>query len=841
MYLTRRATGIPQKMLAGILLLSAVLPAVRAQLTVTLAAGAGAPQPVGTPVTWTATAGGVDTTSALYRFSVSAPGGETRILQDYSPWVAFRWTTLQEGQYQITVSVTAASMTASASSPYTFVSRVTGNSPVVSSTRHPLVALYSAPPCNAGEVRVLYQRVGSSIRQSTPPQTCQPGKSLNFYVAGLRGNSSYVLQQQTNVNGVDTPGPQLSFQSGIPSFTMPAASIPRPADASTSPDPVLLTALLPVGSAPSGAMATDLEGNLIWYLPLPPGNYLFRPISGGTFFTINGDPVLGQNFQEVDLAGNVVQQTHLIALNQQLAALGRPDRLTNIAHDAIRLPNGHTVVMGYTERFLTDVQSPGTVDVLAELNLELDQNFQITWVWSAFDFLDPSHAAVLNETCTAQMGCPLTLAPIANDWTHGNSITLLPDGNLLYSLRSLDWVVKVDYKYGAGSGRVLWRLGPGGDFTLRSQNQWDWFSHQHDVQFESGNYVIFDNGNTRLAQLGFGSSRGQVFAVDEKARTATLVYSVDLGSYSMAFGSAQLLSNGNYQFQNGWINDQLLSQSVEFLPNAAPNYAISWQDTAYRSYRMKDLYTYGLGVDRFFVNQLFQDLLSRPADPNGLNYWLNGLQNGSLTRGSIGAAVLAGAEFQAAGAYVYAAYLSLLGRKPDFAGWLFWDTQLELGSTSQSGFVNALLGSFEYQQGFGNRDSTSFVTALYQNAFQRSPDPAGLAYWVGLLNTGALTRADVASAFIASVEFAGRRNAMNVDLLYFGLLRRDPEAGGSAYWLSRMNGGLSLAGAFSLFTQTVEYLDRFLMNPGGLFTGSRGAAPAAGSPASRNRASLLPK
>lgn len=808
-YSTRRATGILQKMLPGILLLSAVLPAAQAQLTVTLAAGADPPQPVGTPVTWTATASGADTTSALYRFSVSSPGGGTRIIQDYSPSSAFQWTTLQEGQYQIAVSVSAASMTASAASPYTFVSRVTGNAPVVSPTQHPLVALYSAPPCNAGQVRVLYQRVGSSIWQSTPPQTCQPGKSLNFYVAGLRGNENYVLQQQTNVNGADTPGPQLSFQSGIPSFAMPAASIVRPPDASSSPEPVLLTSLLPVDRVLSGAMATDLEGNLIWYLPLPSGNYLFRPIPGGTFFTINGDPILGQNFQEVDLAGNVVQQTHLLALNQQLAALGRADRLTNIAHDAIRLPNGHTVVMGYTERFLTDVQGPGTVDVLAELNLELDENFQITWTWSAFDFLDPSHAAVLGETCTAQMGCPLTLASIANDWTHGNSITWLPDGNLLYSLRSLDWVIKVDYKYGTGSGRVLWRLGPGGDFTLQSANQWDWFSHQHDVQFESGNYVIFDNGNTRLAQLGFGSSRGQVFAVDENARTATLVHSFDLGSYSIAFGSAQLLSNGNYHFQNGWINDQLLSQSVEFLPNGSPNYAISWQDTVYRSYRMKDLYTYGIGVDKFFVNQLFQDLLSRPADPDGFNYWLNGIENGTLSRGSIGATFLASTEFQAAGAYVYSAYIALLGRKPDFAGWQFWDTQLELGSTSQSGFVNALLGSFEYQQQFGSPDSTSFVTALYQNAFQRSPDSAGLAYWTSLLNANALTRADVASAFIASVEFAGRQNATNVDLLYFGLLRRDPDADGSAYWLSRINGGLSLADAFSLFTQTVEYLDRF--------------------------------
>ena len=49
------------------------------------------------------------------------------------------------------------------------------------------------------------------------------------------------------------------------------------------------------------------------------------------------------------------------------------------------------------------------------------------------------------------------------------------DGNLLYSARHQDWLIKIDYANGAGSGRVIWRLGKDGDFTMRSDDPSPWF------------------------------------------------------------------------------------------------------------------------------------------------------------------------------------------------------------------------------------------------------------------------------------------------------------------------------------------------------------------------------
>ena len=88
-----------------------------------------------------------------------------------------------------------------------------------------------------------------------------------------------------------------------------------------------------------------------------------------------------------------------------------------------------------------------------------------------------------------------------SDWLHANSIAWSPeDGDLIVSLRSQDWVIKIDYGNGTGDGHVVWRLGQGGDFTINSSDPSPWFSHQHDVRYiNDTTIVLFDDGNTRHA------------------------------------------------------------------------------------------------------------------------------------------------------------------------------------------------------------------------------------------------------------------------------------------------------------------------------------------------------
>ena len=83
-------------------------------------------------------------------------------------------------------------------------------------------------------------------------------------------------------------------------------------------------------------------------------------------------------------------------------------------------------------------------------------------------------------------GCPpVLLAPQANGWTHSNALEYIPSsGNFLVSVPEQDWVVKVDWRNGKGSGKVLWRLGNGGDFKVESGEKDSWFSFAHDVGYE---------------------------------------------------------------------------------------------------------------------------------------------------------------------------------------------------------------------------------------------------------------------------------------------------------------------------------------------------------------------
>src|SRR6266571_9222476 len=105
---------------------------------------------------------------------------------------------------------------------------------------------------------------------------------------------------------------------------------------------------------------------------------------------------------------------------------------------------------------LTGVQGPGTVDVIGDMIIVFDPSLNVVWTWDTFDHLDVRRAAVLS--LHAGSCAPHYLALDANDWTHGNSLQQTPDGNLLYSSRHQDWLIKVNYNNGEGDGQVIWRL-----------------------------------------------------------------------------------------------------------------------------------------------------------------------------------------------------------------------------------------------------------------------------------------------------------------------------------------------------------------------------------------------
>ena len=78
---------------------------------------------------------------------------------------------------------------------------------------------------------------------------------------------------------------------------------------------------------------------------------------------------------------------------------------------------------------------------------------------------------------------------------------------------------------------------------------------------------------------------------------------------------------------------------------------------------------------------------------------------------------------------------------------------------------------------------------LYQAAFNRTPDGAGLKYWIGALDAGSVKLLDMAAFFIDSTEFkaaygSNPGNGLFLDKLYDNILHRKPDAAGYDYWLN---------------------------------------------------------
>ena len=112
--------------------------------------------------------------------------------------------------------------------------------------------------------------------------------------------------------------------------------------------------------------------------------------------------------------------------------------------------------------------------------------------------------------------------------------------------------------------------------------------------------TLFDNGDTRISEFG-GNSQGMVLNVNIPQRTVSSALTQNLGVYSIALGSAQALSNGNYMFFAGDVpvSQGTMAFSLEYSATGTPAYSERISSGAYRAFRVTDLYRppNGGGVD----------------------------------------------------------------------------------------------------------------------------------------------------------------------------------------------------------------------------------------------------
>lgn len=649
----------------GAVFVTTVAPSLAAVAITTMTPSVPSPQVIGTPIVWTVTATDSNPGPLTFQFSVARSGMAYTMVKDYNVGTyslgtytaqPFTWVpTGPEGTYQVRVVIKdfASGQVASKTVSYSVSPLVTGSAPAVVGTANPLVALFSAPVCPSGSVmRASFRRhAANSTSTKTNFAPCNGNTTMTFEIAGMYPKAQYTIFAQTKTGSTITNGPSVTFTAGsLPtniSFPTFQVLVPVGPGTDTSEPTILwgLSQLHTANQANNINVATDLGGNLTWFYNTPSSNpaLLTRPVTNGGILAIVNDVSWnavthgGQVLRQIDLAGNIVRETNTGVIQQQLLALGATDGgpcttipkpapvgsacLDAFHHEFESLPNGYMAALASIEKIFP----PGTqgdttgepVDIIGDMIIVMNSNWQVVWYWDAFQWLDVNQAGVLGELCAASTpGCPPMLllssgiSPEAKDWLHANSIYFWPQSNdLLFSMKDQDLVIKIDYNNGSGTGMPLWYMTwqSEGDFSFNNvaQDPWPWFSHQHYACMANngaGPMLLFDNGNTRISPppIGLGhpgcepndcNSRGMALTVNESTMTVTPQMSVDLGVYSSADGTAQLLSDGNYFFFAGLIVSLsgTTSQAIEVGPSGQ---VLNIQGPqGYRSWQLANLYS----------------------------------------------------------------------------------------------------------------------------------------------------------------------------------------------------------------------------------------------------------
>lgn len=127
-------------------------------------------------------------------------------------------------------------------------------------------------------------------------------------------------------------------------------------------------------------------------------------------------------------------------------------------------------------------------------------------------------------------------------------------------------------------------------------------------------------------------------------------------------------------------------------------------------------------------------------------------------------------EISSAKAQLYRTYSGALGRIPDQSGYDWWLNEINQGTRDLNRLAADFIWSQEFLGFFGAADGNSidnadFVNHMYRNVFGREPDRGGFNYWVGELDSGNRTQAQVLVEMTQSNEYVAQTVDQVVDFL----------------------------------------------------------------------------
>ncbi|HVX14224.1 MAG TPA: DUF4214 domain-containing protein [Pirellulales bacterium] len=190
-----------------------------------------------------------------------------------------------------------------------------------------------------------------------------------------------------------------------------------------------------------------------------------------------------------------------------------------------------------------------------------------------------------------------------------------------------------------------------------------------------------------------------------------------------------------------------------------------------------------LSYNASLVDKLYHQVLHRSAEDEGVVYW-TALLNAGASLDVVAEGIFNSPE--RLNPLITQYYEKYLLRGPSPSDLTFWDGVWQ--STGGPTAVQlSILSSPEFFDDAGDTNA-GYVALLYQRVLGRPEDPTGAAYWTGLLNSGQLTRTQVAAGFVTSPE----ENALTVDFLFSEyFLNVEPTPDPTPY-INQLNAGVPL-------------------------------------------------
>jgi hypothetical protein len=178
-----------------------------------------------------------------------------------------------------------------------------------------------------------------------------------------------------------------------------------------------------------------------------------------------------------------------------------------------------------------------------------------------------------------------------------------------------------------------------------------------------------------------------------------------------------------------------------------------------------------------FVTGLYENLLNRLPDANGLSFWVSQINNGMINF-QVAQDIWRSAEHRGLEVDFY--YTHFLRRNADPIGRAFWVSEM-LNGVSELRVAAAFLTSGEYIALHSTPDA--YITGLFGDLLARSPSPSELFFWENVLagNGPGTVTVDILTSNEAFIGI------INHD--YLSYLGRLPDSTGLNTWLTDLRMG----------------------------------------------------